>query len=129
MGSRSLAPRGIIRCISVRGCGSSIEEGMGGISGGGPTLEVGREAILEFRRSRFVVENEVGGAVWGVRGVYGVMGMGGELTDFPLTRESHFLVEGEMAILARESFCDMDRRRLWGEDLMMGEAEDTVDVS
>jgi hypothetical protein len=67
MGSRSLAPRAINFFIGVRGCGFSIEdieEGIGGISGvGRPMLEVGRDGILEFRRSLFVVENEVGGAV------------------------------------------------------------------
>jgi len=64
--------------------------------------------------------------VWGVNGV---RGMGGEVTPFPLTLESHFFVEGEMAILAKASFCDIERKRLCGEDLIIGEAEDTVDVS
>jgi hypothetical protein len=46
-------------------------------------------------------------------------------------RESHFLLDGVMAILARESFCDMERRRLCGEevDLMMGEAAEVVVLS
>jgi hypothetical protein len=62
--------------------------------------------------------------------VYGVRGMAGELADFPLILESHFLVEGVIAILARDSFCDIDRKRLWGEDdFMIGEAEVTVAVS
>ena len=41
-----------------------MEEGIGGISGvGRPILELGRDEILEFRRSLFGVGNEVGGAV------------------------------------------------------------------
>lgn len=67
MGSRSLAPRATNFFMDVRGIGLSIEdmeEGIGGISGvGRPMLELGRDAILEFRRSLFVVDDEMGGAV------------------------------------------------------------------
>jgi hypothetical protein len=58
-----------------------------------------------------------------------VAGVGGIWFALPLRRESHFF-EGEMAILAKESFCEMERRRLCGPlDLMMGEADDVVEVS
>jgi hypothetical protein len=71
---------------------------------------------------------EEGAGCWAVRGVKGVAGVGGIL-GLPLTRESHFLVEGPIAIFARESFMDMERRRLCGEDLRIGEAAFVVDVS
>lgn len=49
---------------------------------------------------------------------------------FPSIRESHFLFEGlEIAILARESFWLMERRRLCGVFLMMGEAAEVVEFS
>jgi hypothetical protein len=51
------------------------------------------------------------GAVWGVRGVYGEAGM---LLVF------FFDEDGVMAILARESFIEIDRRRLCVEGLFAG---------
>ena len=62
--------------------------------------------------------------------MFGVIGMAGEIADFPLNRESRFFVEGVIAIFASDSFCDIDRRRLCGEeDFMMGNAEGTLGVS
>jgi hypothetical protein len=50
----------------------------------------------------------------------GVIGVGGAL---PLMRESYGFFAGEMAILARESFMDIDRnRRCAAGFLMMGDA-------
>lgn len=61
--------------------------------------------------------------------MYGVMGVGGMWLGRPLMRESHFFTVGDMAILARASFCDMERRRLCEEPLMMGEADVMVEFS
>jgi hypothetical protein len=51
----------------------------------------------------------------------GVIGVGGTL---PWTRESNCFLAGEMAILASESFMEMERSRRWavGCFLMIGEA-------
>lgn len=86
--------------------------GTGGISGEGPRWVDGRDNILEFLRSLFMGDDEGIGAVCGVMGVCGVAGVGGMFPALPLMRESHFLVEGVMAIFARESFWDIERRRL-----------------
>ena len=56
----------------------------------------------------------------------GVSGM------FPVrlfTLESHFFVEGVMAILARESFSEMERRRLCGDCLRIGDAAFVLEFS
>lgn len=47
----------------------------------------------------------------------------------PLTRESHRLVEGVIAMRARERRWEMERRRLWGDCLMRGEAALVVEFS
>lgn len=47
----------------------------------------------------------------------------------PLMRESHFFVDGVMAILARDSFIDIDRKRLRDPLLMIGEAAEDVEFS
>lgn len=119
-GSRSSAPRATILLAAFLGEASvECDVGSSGIaSGEGPRAVPGRlDGIKrEFRRSLLVLGS---GAVRGVRGVAGVGGM------FParaLRRESHFFVDGVMAMRARDSFCEMERRRLCGLDLMMGDA-------
>ena len=47
----------------------------------------------------------------------------------PLTLESHFFAESVIAIFASESFCEMERSRLWGADLMIGEAALVLELS
>lgn len=64
-----------------------------------------------------------------MRGVCGVAGVGGICIVLPLIRLSHFLVDGVIAILARESFCEIERNRLCGPDFMMGEADVVVEFS
>jgi hypothetical protein len=51
------------------------------------------------------------------------------MLGLPLMRESHFFVDGVIAIFARESFIEMERRRLCGEDFRIGEAAEEVEVS
>jgi hypothetical protein len=51
------------------------------------------------------------------------------MLGLPLIRESHFFDEEPIVILASESFCDMERRRLWGACLMIGEAALVVEFS
>jgi hypothetical protein len=123
MGARSPAPRAIIFWgEDLRESGNGIV-GTGGISGEMLCRVGGRDSTFELRRNFWNGEVLLmAGAVIGVIGVLGVRGVGGKFAGFPLTRESHFLVEGVIAILARESFCEMDRRRLCGGDLIMGEA-------
>ena len=41
----------------------------------------------------------------------------------PLILESHFRVDGVIAILAMERRAEMERRRLCGGDFIIGEAE------
>jgi hypothetical protein len=53
-------------------------------------------------------------------GVCGVNGVGGA---FPLMRVSYVFFAGEMAIFARASFIEIDRKRLWGAGLIIGDAE------
>ena len=83
----------------------------------------GRESkTLELRRI-FLMGDEsvVAGAVMGVMGVAGVRGA--PFAVFPFILESHFLVDGVMAILASESFIEMERRRrCGGAFLIMGDA-------
>lgn len=123
MGSRSSAPRAtIFFCAGLRGDALG-KVGTGGISGLGPRCVGGRDNILEFLRSLFIGEElDTGGAVCGVMGENGVAGVGGMFPDLPWILESHFLVEGVMAILASDSFCEIERRRLCGPDLMIGDA-------
>lgn len=95
--------------------------GIGGgvISGDGPLdssppLDLGR-SMVEARRSLLGIGLEKPdvasmGAVWGVRGVYGDAGV---LLFF-------FDEDGLMAILARESFIEIDRRRLCVDGLFAG---------
>jgi len=73
----------------------------------------GRDSkILELRRIFLMGDvSFVTGAVIGVLGVYGEAGVSGMFPFFPFTLESHFFVEGVMAILASESFWEMERRR------------------
>jgi hypothetical protein len=116
VGSRSFAPRGTNFWTGyLVGCDGTFLVGSAGIlSGEGPRTELGREN-RELRRRRLGGADPVGGAVWGVigvRGVNGVAGVRGVLFGRPLTRESHFLVEGVIAIFARASFWDIERRRL-----------------
>jgi hypothetical protein len=109
--------------------------GTGGAnSGEGPRIEsrprdLGRR-IVDARRNfcgLMKLELPSRGAVCGVSGVNGVEGVGGAL---PLTRVSYVFLEGALiAILARASFIEMDRNRLWGAGLMMGDAESLLDVS
>ncbi len=79
-----------------------------------PPRDLGRR-MVEARRSLLGIgfanplEASIG-AVWGVRGVYGEAGM---LLLF-------FFEDGEMAILARESFIEIERRRLCVEGLFAG---------
>lgn len=80
-----------------------------------PPRDFGRR-MVEARRSLLGngLENpEVAsmGAVWGVRGVYGEAGL---LLVF------FFDEDGLIAILARESFIEIDRRRLCEEGLFAG---------
>jgi hypothetical protein len=109
--------------------------GTGGAnSGEGPRIEsrprdLGRR-IVDARRNfcgLMKLELPSRGAVCGVSGVYGVEGVGGAL---PLTRVSYVFLEGPpIAILARASFIEMERNRLWGAGLMIGDAESLLDVS
>lgn len=67
------------------------------------------------------------GAVCGVMGVKGVDGVGGNL---PLMRVSYGFFAGVMAILARASFIDIERRRLCAAGfLMMGDAAFVLEFS
>ena len=80
-----------------------------------PPRDFGRR-MVDARRSLFgigLVNPDVAsmGAVCGVRGVYGEAGV---LLAFFLEED------GVMAILARESFIEMDRRRLCAEGLFAG---------
>jgi hypothetical protein len=80
-----------------------------------PPRDLGRR-MVEARRSLLgigLVNPDVAsmGAVWGVRGVYGDAGM---LLLFFLDED------GVMAILARESFIEIDLRRLCVEGLLAG---------
>lgn len=59
----------------------------------------------------------------------GVLGVSGMFADLPFILESHFLVEGVMAILAKDSLCEIARRRLCGAFLIMGDAALVVEFS
>jgi hypothetical protein len=97
--------------------------GMGGMSGEGAHAELDRDdSMREFRRSLLGVAAG-SGAVCGVKGVEGVFPDRG-----PLTLASYFF-EGPMAMRASESLWLMERRRLCGDCLMMGEAAFVVEVS
>lgn len=52
----------------------------------------------------------------------GVTGVTGVPAFTPLTLESHFLVDGVMAMRARERRWEMERRRLCGDCFIMGDA-------
>jgi hypothetical protein len=79
-----------------------------------PPRDLGRR-MVEARRSLLgigLVNPDVAsmGAVWGVRGVYGDAG----------TLVLFFDEDGPMAILARESFIEIDLRRLCVDGLFAG---------
>lgn len=129
VGSISLAPRACIFDMRFW-----FKVGIGGaVSGEGPLVEslcrdLGRR-IVDARRSFWglmKLELPSSGAVCGVRGVYGVDGVAGIL---PLTRVSYVFLEGPIAILASASFIEMERSRLCGGCLMMGDAEWVLEFS
>ena len=128
VGSRSLAPRAciLLKRLSEMTCVLMVGTG-GAVSGEGPLVDSPRRdlgrRIVDARRSLCgLVKLEVPsrGAVWGVSGIEGVDGVGGTL---PLMRASYVFFEGPIAIFARASFIEIDRSRLWGAGLMMGDAE------
>jgi hypothetical protein len=134
VGSISLAPRAIILVEYLCCMRLLLKAGSGGaVSGDGPRdisawRDLGRR-IVEARRSLFGLakaDDPSTGAVCGVMGVEGVEGVGGAL---PLMRVSYAFFEGVMAILARASFMEMDRNRLWAAGLIIGDAEWIVEVS
>jgi hypothetical protein len=102
--------------------------GTGGISAGDSWNEAVLEN-LEFRRSLVVCGDAKLPCTGAVCGVLGVAGVGGIMPALLFGRKSHFFVEGVIAILARESFCDIERSRLCGADLIMGDAEVVEAVS
>lgn len=125
VGSRSSAPRATILVIRFCAFVLACMEGTGGAVSGEGTRAVslcrdfGRR-IVDALRNLFGLEkfnDPSRGAVWGVMGVYGEEGV------LPLTRVSYGFFEGVIAILARESFMDIDRNRLCATGfLMMGDA-------
>jgi hypothetical protein len=130
MGSRSSAPRATMRSEAKRRVGGAAMRVTLGISY--ETLAcVDERVIMRELRCNFFNGDvlDAGGAVCGVMGEYGLDGVMGVLAAFPFTLESHFRVDGEIAILARERRAEMERRRLCGGDLMMGEAELMVEDS
>jgi hypothetical protein len=131
VGSRSLAPRAtILPMVVERFCCMVLSCGTGGaFSGVGTRLDslprdLGRR-MVDARRSLLGLEKLAEpsiGAVMGVMGA-GVMGVVGPPGALLLMRESYGFFAGEMAILARESFIEIDRnRRCAAGFLMMGEA-------
>jgi hypothetical protein len=96
------------------------------MSGDGPLddslpRDLGR-MIVEARRSLLgmgLMKPELAsrGAVWGVLGVKGEAGICCPLL-LMLLRESFFLLEGVMAMRARESFIEMERRRRCDDDCL-----------
>ena len=135
VGSRSLAPRAVILPMEVpmvveRFCCIVLSCGTGGaFSGVGARLDslprdLGRR-MVDARRSLFGLEKLSEpwmGAVMGVMGA-GVNGVVGPPGALPLMRESYGFFAGEMAILARESFIEIERnRRCAAGFLMMGDA-------
>jgi hypothetical protein len=136
VGSRSLAPRACIldapKVMRFWAMALVLMVGTGGAnSGEGPLIEsrprdLGRR-IVDARRSfcgLMKLELPSRGAVCGVSGVEGVGGI------LPLTRASYVFFEGlVMAILARASFIEIDRNRLCGAGLMIGDDESLLEVS
>lgn len=136
-GSRSSAPRAtnrpnvvdrfccMVLVVLIVGSGGALSGvGVGVFLAHSAPRDLGRR-MVDARRillgaTKLVVEVPSSGAVWGVLGA-GVMGVRGPL---PWLRPSDCFFAGEMAILASESFIEMDRRRRWavGCFLIMGEA-------
>ena len=133
VGSLSSAPRAVMRpsvvdrfccrLVVVLTCGTGgAGSGVGVFREDSPPRDLGRRMVDARRTLLGAVKLAAPsmGAVWGVMGA-GDMGVGGTL---PWTRESNCFLAGEMAILARDSFMEMERSRRWavGCFLMIGEA-------
>lgn len=114
----------LLRISGIGGAESGVD-----ILAESPWRDLGRR-MVDALRSLFggaKFDDGSRGAVWGVMGVKGVDGVAGTL---PLMRESYGFFDGVIAILAKESFMDMERNRLCVAGfLMMGDAALVVEFS
>jgi hypothetical protein len=133
VGSISFAPRATILPMVVdRFCCMVLSCGTGGAISGvaalmeSPPRDFGLISV-EARRSFLGLAKLAEPSIGAVMGVVGVIGVDGAR---PLMRVSYVFFTGEMAILASESFIEIDRNRLWAAGfLMRGDAALLVEFS